>query len=311
MNAGEAAAYLAERRNFAADEDELQAAYDRTVDRALGLVGAIKLKGPGLHEGKAVAGKQRFALVAKKVTYAARHIKGQIFLADTIVNQMLKELGEYLSFASGGTWIQGPIKVVAGALAKTVKDYKLNFAKNKDLARGTLAAQDEEGLKKIASIVLSTCTGQHGMHLIKKEEQKPTDAENWCGYSGWNFAVVFKGINTPAEIQANSVAMMYGKMSKKDFMKQLHYEEVDYKKLAGEMGFEGGLGHLFYEIARIDPASEDGKAAAEIGKHYNNLCRSKAKGRQRFFEGQSFSQEYDTFKARLKTPRARGILVKH
>ena len=65
-------------------------------------------------------------------------------------NSMLTELGEYISFKTNTTWIQGPIKVIGGrgekdrgAFNKSVKDYFLDWTANKDLIRGTCAARTQ------------------------------------------------------------------------------------------------------------------------------------------------------------------------
>ena len=91
-------------------------------------------------------------------------------------------------------------------------------------------------------------------------------------------------------------------------MKQLHFDEPSYLQFAREMGFPGGISHAFYEIWRIDKgASEQSRAAASLGKAYNNLCRLENAGR-RSFEVKSFFQLYDIFRSSKLTPKAWEIL---
>jgi hypothetical protein len=142
MDATEAAEYLEKRRQFAASVADVTSYYRQAVSEVQGFLDQVRVDGPGLTEGNAKPGKRRFALVAKKIAYAAKQIKGQKLQAENFVNLMLTELGEYLSYKSKTSWIQGPVKLVAGALAKTVNDYKLIWTNNKDLVRGTLAAKE-------------------------------------------------------------------------------------------------------------------------------------------------------------------------
>src|SRR5262249_1044635 len=100
MNETEAAAYLAKRRKFQGSEAEVKSYFEQAVSEVQAFLDEIHVDGPGLTEGHAKPGKRRFALVAKKVAYAARQIKGQKLQAETHVNLMLAELGEYLSYKS-------------------------------------------------------------------------------------------------------------------------------------------------------------------------------------------------------------------
>jgi hypothetical protein len=224
---------------------------------------------------------------------------------------VLRELGEYISFKTGTAWIQGPIKVVGGktekdrgAFVKTVKDYILDWTANKDLIRGTCAARTQVELLSVVARIDIICSPEYGMTLIKRAETKPGSPKNECGYSGWNFVVVMKGSEIPAEIQANTYAMMYGKMSKKDYTEQLLGNDGGlYDKTKGEMGFEGGLGHLFYEIWGQDKDGDDGKAAAALGTKYNAMCRNgKADARVK--------KDIDDFGNKLKQAGSKEIWAK-
>ena len=223
----------------------------------------------------------------------------------------LNELGEYIAFKTNTTWIQGPVKLIEdddgrGAYGKTIKDNLLDWTKNKDLIRGTCAAKTEQEVSSIASKIQIFCTPVHGMSLIKWEQKKA--AEQPLGYSDWNFAVVMKGSPVPMEIQVNTFAMLYGKFSKADYMRMVHVDVAEYEKTKRELGFEGGLQHLFYEIYQTNKGGPDAKAAAELSKKYCNMIRMNESERRA--EAAKVAQEINVFHTKLETPGAKKIWFK-
>jgi hypothetical protein len=187
----------------------------------------------------------------------------------------LEELGKYLEFvastktAARVKWIQGPRKGLKRAYEKTFKDYVWDASQNKDWVRGTLAVQSQSDLERAVQVVYDTILPINGFTLPKhgyvpKYEVKPDKTVNPCGYSGWNGAITLLGHRYWAEIQANTYAMLYGKIPKKEFKKCVDYDESEYKALQKEIGIQGGLHHAMYEIYRAEPESMEGMAAAEL-----------------------------------------------
>jgi hypothetical protein len=187
--------------------------------------------------------------------------------------------GYLLSKSPPGTmWVAGPLKKLDKAMSKTVEDYDYAWTLNKDLIRGTLVCDTDQHLRKVADLVFWTCTDLHGMFLIKKDHQKSKrdGGAIESGYSGWNFVVQFKDHNAfGVEIQANTIDMMYGKMSKKDFCAHLRHSEAKYAELQSQHRFPGGLGHALYDIQ--DPRSGTTEAERNLARtlcsDYCDACR--------------------------------------
>src|SRR5262249_37391444 len=108
-------------------------------------------------------------------------------------------LGNYLCEKMKGLcWIQGPLKKKNDAFAKTVfRDYQGNSVKNKGLVRGTIVAatgspnDNQALLRKAGEELEKLCKGPYGIQSIKGGETDPDKSA--CGYSGWNFALLFHG----------------------------------------------------------------------------------------------------------------------
>ena len=175
-------------------------------------------------------------------------------------------------------WIEAPLKTVSKAMGKTKSDYSYIWSSNKDLVRGTLACEEQGELSQISGLVIRTCVTEYAMSLMKRQEQKSVrdGGEMSAGYSGWNFVVDFKEHRFGAEIQANTFAMMYGKMSKAEFCKQLRFNDAQYEDRRRKAMYPGGLSHALYDIsdARFDASKEDKDNALALSLDYNDLCRN-------------------------------------
>ncbi|MBI2770865.1 MAG: hypothetical protein HYX47_14665 [Burkholderiales bacterium] len=73
------------------------------------------------------------------------------------------------------------------------------------------------------------------------------------------------------EIQVNTYAMMYAKMSQKQF--ESMFGKAKWNELFNQTGIQGGVGHIFYEVWRVDKGSDAGKAVAELSKRYYRRMR--------------------------------------
>lgn len=187
--------------------------------------------------------------------------------------------GYILSKSPGAKWVPGPLKKLGKAMSKTIDDYDYAWTLNKDLVRGTVVCKTDPELKTISALLLETCTDVYGMFLLKKELQKSVrdGGQAKSGYSGWNFVIQFKDHEDfGVEMQANTVDMMYGKMSKNDFCEKLDKTETEYVKLQKKHKFPGALGHSLYDIqdvARSKTTPEEGNLARELCLDYNDACR--------------------------------------
>jgi hypothetical protein len=199
------------------------------------------------------------------------------------LNEELNFLASYITAVLPmAHWIEGPLKTVEKAMGKTEKEYDYLWSSNKDLVRGTLACESQSELSQIAALVIKVCDNKdYAMKLIKKQEQKSVrdGGQMVAGYSGWNFAVEFKEHPFAAEIQANTFSMMYGKMSKDEFCKQLKVDLAKYEDKRMKALFPGGLGHALYDIqdARFAAPQEDKVKARNLALDYHDLCRNQAR----------------------------------
>jgi hypothetical protein len=321
MNMTEAREFEANRRRIAKaglsifarkaqKEKNVKEAFDREVAIAGGYAAAQgKVYGKDTLKNK----PQSIAPAVKETVLwnveAGRHVARQY-------DGDLRELGEYIACMTGTTWIHGPIKLTGwigpedrGAYNKTVKDNLLDWSKNKDLMRGTVACKTQEQLPGVVARIDIICSLQFGMKLEKRVEQKAKKDEG-CGYSGWNFAVVMKGCSIPGEIQANTYAMMYAKMSQDDYIAAiLKGNAAEYTNTAHKMGFEGGLQHLFYEIyQQIGENSDDGKLAAALSREYCDLARMPESDMGTAAPG--ITRQINVFHTKLRTAKAKEIWAK-
>lgn len=177
-------------------------------------------------------------------------------------------------------WIPGPLKVIDKAMSKTVQDYDYAWGLNKDLVRGTVACGSQDDLRMVADLIKQTCMSPAlGMHLIKQDDQKSIrdGGGSVAGYSGWNFVVQFR--DHPlfgAEVQANTYDMMYGKMSKAEFCRNLQVSATGYEQIKNRLKFPGGLGHAFYDIQdgeRSVATAAEQKLARDLSLDYNDASR--------------------------------------
>lgn len=197
----------------------------------------------------------------------------------------LFELGRYVAFRTGTIFVKGPLKSWGRLLDKlldfsvkygddntTVLDrgYAGDIGKVKDVVRLTLVGENQTkyGLARalVRSVISSSGTG---MKIIKDVTRNP--AQDPCGYSDTNIVVMLQN-GQPGEIQVNNRAILYGKMSKKDFCEQLGVSAARYFILGRSYGVEGGLGHALYEISQKD-TGDRGTDAKKLAKRYYGLLR--------------------------------------
>ena len=194
-------------------------------------------------------------------------------------------------------------------------EYKGNANENKDLVRGTLVAntddpkKNKELIPKLGEILTNICKPDYGIEIQGGKFAVPKEGDPLCcGYSGGNFKILFKGHPKvafeenerrlgdvgpgwyagqspqnehsgpiPAEVQINTREMMFSKHSNLLLLKmKVFKDDAAYSAHEKKYGFQGGLGHVFYEMARVakDKSDKDGTAAAEMGREYHKVVRN-------------------------------------
>jgi hypothetical protein len=118
---------------------------------------------------------------------------------------------------------------------------------------------------------------------LKKNDVLIAD-RNPCGYSGATIVAVLPNKRF-GEVQVNVRSLMYGKMSQGDFCRDLRVSTDAYARLRTRYGVEGGLGHAFYEVWRVDKQGPNGLEAARLSTLYYSLLRlpSADAGMTKFF----------------------------
>jgi hypothetical protein len=264
----------------------------------------------GTH-GEAIA---RGALLSQVRRTAEARLKAGLFRAAEAVKAELDRLGAEVSEMVGGCVVlTAPIKGMERAEFKVAHDYGGHWLDLKDAARITLVAASEAQMQAILKAIRRKCTPANGYSMVKDVATLPHIEP--CGYSGHNFVVRF-GHRVPStarkpatpfkaltlsdedihaalaarsappelhvgrmgEIQVNTVAMMFGKMSQKQFIEKPGLGARVYHECRTQFGVDGGAAHTLYEIWRKAPASGAGRAAAELSKrYYRRLRRQDAK----------------------------------
>lgn len=199
----------------------------------------------------------------------------------------LFELGRYVAYQTGASFVPGPLKGLDGVIRKVMdfttkrdpatgaildKGYQGNYAGMKDEVRMTLVADDKNTYTKACIKVKEVVDGVgSGMMMMKNNPRNPDDDP--CGYSDTNMVVRLPN-GEPGEIQVNQRAIIYGKMADYAFREQLQVSHDEYMRLAMNYEIDGGMGHVFYEIYRVAPESDNGTMAAKLSKRYYNVLRT-------------------------------------
>ncbi len=201
------------------------------------------------------------------------------------LKEELEFLASYvLSENREATWISGPIKKIEKAMSKTIADYDYAFGENKDLIRGTLACKTHEEMNVVAVFLTTKCRNPTcGLSLVKDVYQKSVrdGGQVKTGYSGWNFVIEFDEYPFGAEVQVNTIDMLYGKHGKADIADWLRIGDAGYAALQNRLKFPGGLGHAMYDIqdtARSNAGDREAEWARELSLDYNDACRGEFRG---------------------------------
>ncbi len=195
----------------------------------------------------------------------------------------LFELGRYVAFTSGTIFVPGPLKTMSRLMGKLMdfsgemkdgkheRGYEGDYSRVKDEVRLTLVGIDSTKYMIACDVMKSIVSNPaYGMSFIKNVTKDP--ALDDCGYSDTNMVIKLPN-GEPGEVQVNSKAVLFGKMSKREFCQQIGVSGGDYWILGKKYGVEGGLGHPLYEIFR-ENQTERGRLAASLSKRYYNVLRA-------------------------------------
>ena len=188
----------------------------------------------------------------------------------------LFELGRFVAFKTGAGFVPGTLKGWDGVIRKTMDfdegGYKGNYQKMKDEVRMTLVGENAGMYKDICLYMRMFCKPRNKMSFIKDSPRDPN--VDPCGYSDTNMVVELPN-KQPGEVQVNNRAVLYGKMGKESFCRDLGVRNDEYMMLGAKYGIEGGLGHAFYEIyGRVSKGRPNGDKAAALSKRYYGILRS-------------------------------------
>jgi hypothetical protein len=168
----------------------------------------------------------------------------------------LRNISQSLADRLGGSVDFGPIKTRENIQRKVVDDYDGNLEKVEDVVRTTLIIPDKEAaLNELSKIAIRP------PKIIKAED-------NPLGFSGINAKVKLKN-GLIGEIQANTPAMVYGKISEKKARKVLG--DAVFEKIKILSGLEPEQNHKLYELWRVikDKNSPVAKKIAREAQEYN------------------------------------------
>ena len=241
---------------------------------------------------------------------AEKRLKAGVVNSATATKAELDRLGAEMALGMRCILLKAPVKGMDRAAIKVMEDYDGHWLDLKDVARITLVARDAEGMATVVDSIRKRFVPSNGFSMIK--DTRTTPFIDPCGYSGHNFVVRFgmpppnsnkvmqpshpilaaeqkvivekmNALMNPrpampafvgrfGEIQVNTVAMMYGKMSKRQFVEKIG--AVDYFQCRAKFGVDGGAAHTLYEIWRSSASlPEKRRAAAALSKRYYQRLR--------------------------------------
>ena len=149
----------------------------------------------------------------------------------------VQEIAETIATDNGGFCTDINYKSEASMVRKALVE-GINPAYLKDTVRTTIIVDADHIENALAKL-------KEQPEFLRLKVQKP---DNFLGYSGNIVNISAKG-GVVAEIQVNTAKMIYAKERPEDAKRILG--DALWKKIAKEVGIEGGLGHYYYEKARV------------------------------------------------------------
>lgn len=200
---------------------------------------------------------------------AQGRIKVGAFADADYAKQEIEGVGELIARKYNGFVSKAPLKSEERAGQKVAMDYAGDWFSIKDLARMTIIVPQINQCRLVLEDLRREFHPAKKRGLLQVKDVTP-DMDP-CGYSSLTVFVRTSN-DRPAEIQINIPEIIYAKQSESSVSRILGPD--GYARIKTKYQLEGGLGHVFYEIYRVAPASDDGVAAAEVSKLYYAYFRS-------------------------------------
>jgi len=171
--------------------------------------------------------------------------------------EFIDQEADNLALDTDGIVVKAPLKGRERALEKVMEDYGGDVSKITDLARNTVAYDTNDAALDAFARLRDSLDVVSAKFLIKGNDR--------AGYIGGNIKV-----RTPnghvAEIQVNSIPMLYAKMPKNEFVKM--FGAGKYNELLAKYGVDGGEGHEIYEKIRKNKDPEIDEQLIEESLEY-------------------------------------------
>jgi hypothetical protein len=211
--------------------------------------------------------------------------------AETSGNELLGLLGKFIQEKNCQQclFIAGPTKGMSSAQKKysenfvhepgAVKSGKITFKSSdvmRDICRGTIVCLNNEVYANMAAQVRSyifVLQNRHGWGKTLEMKLHNEADSGSCGYSDMNVTLQLP-TSQKAELQINVKSILYGKMGKVAFQREVIAANPDsYESLRNTYKVPGGCGHILYEMYK-ETVRVDAKASIEkVSRNYYNLMR--------------------------------------
>jgi hypothetical protein len=189
--------------------------------------------------------------------------------------KLLRALGEEIKNGcklKDKSIVHGPVKSYVRADEKVKLDYGGDWYQLKDVVRMTIVAPNADAMKAVNAYIRNeACVARNGRGLPKAEPSDGVLKKTACGYTGYNFVALLENWRF-GEIQLNVPGVMYGQMSP-DLFEKIVGDKEKAKKYQEKYKVDGGLGHIYYELYRPNPAADIAKESAAISTKYFDHLR--------------------------------------
>jgi hypothetical protein len=192
---------------------------------------------------------------------------------------LLNQLGKFVEGTNPGVkWLLGPIKGLGRMAQKAAQqaDYDFDCAGLKDCFRGSIACPEQlfdKAIRTLDEIIIP----DYGMSLKEPKKDKFQQLVKFMGYGDVTYFVVFRELAVSCELQVHKLGMLFGKMSRANWVQCDLEPLMGYANKEKELGIPGGLGHCLLEVATRGGYSVAAVAAAKhLSPLYYAACNIKS-----------------------------------
>jgi hypothetical protein len=221
------------------------------------------------------------------------NIEAHQVAADTSGNALLALLGEFIQEKNCQQclFIPGPTKGLSSAQKKYSENFvhepgavragKITFKSSdvmRDICRGTIVCLNNDLYLNMGAQVRSyifVLQNHHGWGKTLDIKFHNEGDKGSCGYSDMNVTLQLP-TSQKAELQINVKSILYGKMGKAAFQREVIASAPDsYESLRNTYKVPGGCGHILYEMYKEAVGVEAKASIEEVSRKYYNLMRGK------------------------------------